>query len=67
MVEWLLTDTRNQPFREQLLTSAASGNFFKVYVTNLLGKKVDLTRLFFEDPNNDKFESDIVRRDVVLI
>jgi hypothetical protein len=32
MVEWLLGDARNEPYREQQLTGAASGNFFRVYV-----------------------------------
>jgi hypothetical protein len=30
MVEWLLGDEGNRPYREQQLTAAASGNFFKV-------------------------------------
>jgi hypothetical protein len=32
MVEWLLGDKYNRPYREQQLTAAASGNFFKVYI-----------------------------------
>jgi hypothetical protein len=30
MVEWLLGDPNNQPYQEEQLTAAASGNFFKV-------------------------------------
>jgi hypothetical protein len=30
MVEWLLGEKSNEPYREQQLTGAASGNFFKV-------------------------------------
>ena len=33
MVEWLLGAENNQPYIEQQLTAAASGNFFKVYVS----------------------------------
>ena len=31
MVEWLLGEKRNQPYKHKQLTAAASGNFFKVY------------------------------------
>lgn len=32
MVEWLLGDKQNQTYREQQLSAAASGNFFKTFV-----------------------------------
>lgn len=32
MVEWLLGDENNRAYRRQQIISAASGNFFKVYV-----------------------------------
>jgi len=39
MVEWLLGDKHNQTYTEQLLTSAASGNFFKTFVSDSLKRK----------------------------
>ena len=32
MVEWLLNDKSNLPYRQQQLLAVASGNFFQVYV-----------------------------------
>ncbi len=30
MIEWLLGDENNQPFRQEQLKATATGNFFKV-------------------------------------
>ena len=35
MVEWLLGDECNRPYREQQLLAVASGRFFQVYISNL--------------------------------
>ena len=32
MVEWLLGDEANRPYREQQLTAVASGSFFRMFV-----------------------------------
>jgi hypothetical protein len=36
MVEWLLSEELLQPYRENLLTAAATGDFFKMYICYLL-------------------------------
>jgi hypothetical protein len=44
MVEWLLGDKCNRPYREQQLTAAANGHFFKMYVSLSI---VEITPMLF--------------------
>lgn len=46
MVEWLLGDENNKPYREKQLVAKASGNFFKVLVKNDFAMYQEFLQIF---------------------
>ncbi len=46
MVEWLLSDEYNRPYREEQLIATATGDFFKVSVQTLFRTRLDSLFLF---------------------